>query len=223
MCSPPSCERFTLRAAGRSSLFDMPHSGSPDVEKAPRTKGAEPDEHQAPSLSQRPRRSLLRWFACVALALLVFATRQTPTCGRLSVSHQEVSVHKVPVDDARSTEERLDEAVQPKEPISPQNHHVQEPWTVARRDPTSTSSAVASPTVLECFQVAPPVLTPQGASYEVTESDGSETFQSTGNSSPTESCTVLLMEHSFGYSYGMPFIGKLDRAYRSVAASWHTL
>ncbi|OIW28856.1 hypothetical protein CONLIGDRAFT_561751, partial [Coniochaeta ligniaria NRRL 30616] len=69
------------------------------------------------------------------------------------------------------------------------------------------SSAAASPTVLECFQVAPPVLTPHGASYQATESDGSEVFLDAGNSASKEDRTVLLMEHSFAWSYGMPFIG----------------
>lgn len=82
-----------------------------------------------------------------------------------------------------------------------------EPLPAARRQAPPTSSAAAAPTVLECFQVAPPVLTPHGASYQAAESDGSEVFLNTGGSTSGEACTVLLMEHSFAWSYGMPFIG----------------
>jgi hypothetical protein len=52
-----------------------------------------------------------------------------------------------------------------------------------KRQATYTSSAAASPTVLECFQVAPPVLTPK------------------------TDCSQVLMVHSFAFSYGMPFVG----------------
>jgi hypothetical protein len=52
--------------------------------------------------------------------------------------------------------------------------------------PAATSS------VLEVFQVYQPVLTPSEATDETT------------SSSP---CEVLLMQHTFAYSYGQPFVG----------------
>lgn len=52
--------------------------------------------------------------------------------------------------------------------------------------------------VLECFQVAQPVLGPDG----VTPSWG-EAAAGDGEGA----CEVLLMEHSFGASYDRPFVG----------------
>ena len=64
-------------------------------------------------------------------------------------------------------------------------------------DPTPTRS------VLECFQVAQPIISPvslpaDGANVEDGErGDGKEDFP----------CTVTLMEHKFANSYGEPFVG----------------
>jgi hypothetical protein len=74
---------------------------------------------------------------------------------------------------------------------------------------TTTSSAPASTsTVTVDFQVCQPVLTPSGPTDETTESNGQST---TGVIQPgaaaAASCEVLLMEHSFAYSYGIPFVG----------------
>jgi hypothetical protein len=55
--------------------------------------------------------------------------------------------------------------------------------------------------VLECLQVAQPVLMPYGAA----NSDGSTGTKGGSGSS----CTVTLMEHIFATSYGAPFVGKL--------------
>lgn len=55
--------------------------------------------------------------------------------------------------------------------------------TVKRQATYTSSSTTASPTVLECFEVEPPVLT------------------------PSASCSQVLMVHSFAFSYGMPFVG----------------
>ncbi|KAL1900969.1 hypothetical protein Sste5346_002031 [Sporothrix stenoceras] len=71
--------------------------------------------------------------------------------------------------------------------------------------PSSTSTIVAvstppaspSATVLDCFQVAPPVLTP----------DGPATERSPGPSSASGAVTVELMTHVFGNSYNAPFVG----------------
>lgn len=51
--------------------------------------------------------------------------------------------------------------------------------------------------MLECFQVAPPVLTP----------DGPATERSPGPSSASAAVTVTLMTHVFGNSYNAPFVG----------------
>lgn len=53
--------------------------------------------------------------------------------------------------------------------------------------------------VLECFEVAQPVLGPEGP----TPSWGRETAVGDGQGE----CEVLLMEHSFGSSYDRPFVG----------------
>lgn len=71
-------------------------------------------------------------------------------------------------------------------------------------------AVVAAPTsaVLECFQVYPPVLFPTAGDNTVS-SDGLENTNSIATADATRSCQVLLMEHSFGYSYGIPFVGEL--------------
>ncbi|KAG9239558.1 putative peptide-N4-(N-acetyl-beta-glucosaminyl)asparagine amidase A [Amylocarpus encephaloides] len=61
--------------------------------------------------------------------------------------------------------------------------------------------------VLECFQVYQPVLFPSGAVDETIQSDGSENTTTIGPTDSTASCQTLLMEHSFGFSYGIPFVG----------------
>lgn len=64
----------------------------------------------------------------------------------------------------------------------------------------------ANKTVLECFQVHQPVLTPQGATTD-DSTGGAVALGSGSNSSSTgSSCTVLLMDYVFAYSYGTPFI-----------------
>ena len=77
--------------------------------------------------------------------------------------------------------------------------------------------------VLECFQVHEPVLTAAGWStksvaddekaweeeekkYGEDEEDKLDGEFSAG--SQAKSCSVLLMEHSFGFSYGHPFVGE---------------
>ncbi|KAI1283504.1 peptide N-acetyl-beta-D-glucosaminyl asparaginase amidase A-domain-containing protein [Xylaria sp. FL0933] len=78
-------------------------------------------------------------------------------------------------------------------------------------DPTSVTTSVPTPTPLECFQVAEPVLTPSG----VTRRDISQlpSLESTGQTpigAATEDdaspCSVVLMEHTFASSYGAPYI-----------------
>lgn len=83
----------------------------------------------------------------------------------------------------------------------------------SRRDDTAAS---ASAEVLECFQVAQPVLLPEGA----TTSDGLTVSSSQGTGS---SCTVTLMDHVFAYSYGVPFVGEFvppDCAFNRVVMNF---
>ncbi|KAI1766499.1 peptide N-acetyl-beta-D-glucosaminyl asparaginase amidase A-domain-containing protein [Hypoxylon sp. FL1150] len=71
-------------------------------------------------------------------------------------------------------------------------------------DEVSASSFALADTSapLECFQVAEPVLTPQGPAFR----DGISA--STADPASAEAgCTVVLMEHSFANSYGAPFVG----------------
>ncbi|KAI1099183.1 hypothetical protein F4804DRAFT_92402 [Jackrogersella minutella] len=70
----------------------------------------------------------------------------------------------------------------------------------------SLPSSSALPDALECFQVAQPVLGPDGrvSSRPTLGGDGPNTA---GEGSHIESCSVLLMDHVFGFSYGKPFVG----------------
>ncbi len=70
------------------------------------------------------------------------------------------------------------------------------PLQVPKRPPSP------EPPYQDVFQVHPPVLTPAGhfAASRKTPEDGSKS----GNE---QICTELLMDHSFGFSYGHPFIG----------------
>ncbi|KAI1806018.1 peptide-N4-(N-acetyl-beta-glucosaminyl)asparagine amidase A [Daldinia bambusicola] len=61
------------------------------------------------------------------------------------------------------------------------------------------SAEAQTKTPLECFEVAQPVLTPDGPS-----GNGS---RRSDNVSQDTACSVLLMEHVFAFSYGAPFVG----------------
>ena len=69
----------------------------------------------------------------------------------------------------------------------------------------AASSAVA---LLEDFQVYQPVLTPTGVTDDTTLDNGSENTTAIGQTATSSNCEVVLMVHSFGYSYGVPFVGK---------------
>ncbi|TVY45016.1 Peptide-N4-(N-acetyl-beta-glucosaminyl)asparagine amidase A [Lachnellula occidentalis] len=75
------------------------------------------------------------------------------------------------------------------------------------RNAARTPAATPSSAVLECFQVYQPVLFPSGAVDETVMSDGSENTTAIAPTTTASSCEVLLMEHSFGLSYGKPFVG----------------
>jgi len=61
--------------------------------------------------------------------------------------------------------------------------------------------------VTEDFQVYQPVFTPSGATDETTLSNGSENTTTIAQTNATGSCQVLLMQHTFAFSYGIPFVG----------------
>jgi hypothetical protein len=76
--------------------------------------------------------------------------------------------------------------------------------------PSASASALA---VLEVFQVYQPVLTPSGATDETILGNGAENTTTIAQAAASSSCEVLLMEHSFGYSYGIPFVGKFEKSF----------
>jgi hypothetical protein len=61
--------------------------------------------------------------------------------------------------------------------------------------------------VTEDFQVYQPVFTPSGVTDETTEANGSENTTTIAQINTSSSCQVLLMQHSFAFSYGIPFVG----------------
>ncbi|KAI1389383.1 peptide-N4-(N-acetyl-beta-glucosaminyl)asparagine amidase A [Hypoxylon trugodes] len=73
---------------------------------------------------------------------------------------------------------------------------------------TTTSATIFAPLqtrpVLECFQVASPVLGPDGPFPPPATGGG---YDTTNNRAADEPCSVILMEHVFAFSYGMPFVG----------------
>ncbi|KAI2624839.1 hypothetical protein GGR54DRAFT_537528 [Hypoxylon sp. NC1633] len=88
-----------------------------------------------------------------------------------------------------------------------------EKWFLTSPDPKqvtrselerSQEPATTTPATLECFQVAQPVPILGGRSSQSIISNGSEAAE---DDSPYAPCSMLLMEHVFGYSYGIPFVG----------------
>ncbi|KAK3898531.1 peptide N-acetyl-beta-D-glucosaminyl asparaginase amidase A-domain-containing protein [Staphylotrichum tortipilum] len=83
------------------------------------------------------------------------------------------------------------------------HQHGIKPQAVNSRSPTTsatTSAAAPSRTVLKTFEVAQPVLMPDGPA----ESDGSTRDR---KDYTPELCSVLLMRHDFAWSYNAPFVG----------------
>jgi hypothetical protein len=66
---------------------------------------------------------------------------------------------------------------------------------------------LSSSPVLEVFQVYQPVLAPSGPTDQTIGSSGSSNTTAIGSADTSASCTQLLMEYSFGFSYGHPFVG----------------
>lgn len=71
--------------------------------------------------------------------------------------------------------------------------------------PTILSEGLAWPDdPLKCFQVAQPILGPSGL---VLQGTGISREVAAEEALGEPSCSMLLMEHSFGFSYGKPFVG----------------
>ncbi|GKT50408.1 peptide-N4-(N-acetyl-beta-glucosaminyl)asparagine amidase A [Colletotrichum spaethianum] len=78
--------------------------------------------------------------------------------------------------------------------------------TPASSDPPPGADEARRQRPLECFQVAQPVLGPNGPVYqEVARGDGDG--EGIPPADPTE-CKVHLMDHSFGNSFDKPFVGE---------------
>lgn len=76
--------------------------------------------------------------------------------------------------------------------------------------PRQAETTIGPFPLAEYFQVYQPVLAPSGAVDNTLTSDGNVETTTLVESSTSESCSELLMEHVFAFSYGHPFIGKLQ-------------
>jgi hypothetical protein len=72
---------------------------------------------------------------------------------------------------------------------------------------SKASAKSSSSGVLEVFQVYQPVLTPLGPTDQTISSDGSSNTTTIVSAEGISNCTQVLMEYSFGFSYGHPFVG----------------
>lgn len=169
-----------------------------------------------PDETPRPRRFLTgrRLVACIAVLTVIltgFAISHPGICGHLG---------SVP---GRGASLWTDKGAKK---VADSGKELGNGLLTTKRQETGVASARApEKTVLECFQVAQPVLTPDGATYFPPASgEGSSAGSEKESPSAKESCTVLLMEHTFGWSYDKPFIGKfclLRGASGSVVVQFH--
>jgi hypothetical protein len=90
-------------------------------------------------------------------------------------------------------------------------------WAAEGIDRSSNASKI-----LECFQVHPPVRTSSGwntkeqlgngnADHTIPALLSEQKVHLVGEGQNERSCSVLLMDHSFGFSYGHPFVGRQRR------------
>jgi hypothetical protein len=138
----------------------------------------EDDHVLQPPHVQPSRRRVLLWLAFLLAVLVTLSIRTT--------SHRCAAAPPLSVihDDAQAIISRS-------------------PTGTGQGTSTATRSAAAPDrTVLKTFEVAQPVLMPDGPA----ESDGSTRH---GKDYAPELCTVLLMRHDFAWSYDAPFVGKL--------------
>jgi hypothetical protein len=81
----------------------------------------------------------------------------------------------------------------------------------------------SSSPVLEVFQVYQPVLAPSGPIDQTIDSNGSSNTTTIGYAETSVGCTKLLMEYSFGFSYGHPFVGMFCRGRRQFQSVLTTI
>lgn len=172
----------------------MMETPRPDLEKRLPSPG---DEGRAGADATSSRTSsgyrLLQILIAVCLVLLVVPTARVACSRRSSETAPAFSVIHGPAAFAGShVLDELDAA-----------RDVDHRTPSSKREDASASAEAARPTVVECFQVTQPVLTPKGP----TTSDG---HVGPGTAAPAtkSSCTVVLMDHIFGASYGKPFVGE---------------
>jgi hypothetical protein len=150
-----------------------------DVEKRTWDAAKEANNHLPASAKTPSRRQIVPWIAVLIAALTVLLI------GSTSFSCDAVT--------SFVTSNGLSPAVITRSPVRN-----------GQETPTTTASAGApARTALKTFEVAQPVLMPDGPA----ESDGSTRH---GKDYSPELCTVLLMRHDFAWSYEAPFVGKLD-------------
>ena len=171
-----------------------------DVEKRPLV--AEKAELIPPSVKQARRRrillSLVWLFASVFVTGFVLYALGISSCQRPDVPEQVPPV-------LSTSNGKYAHQVEGLETIKPATLKLLKSQPKERQIQTSvtTSSAAAERTVLRNFEVAPPVLMPYGPA----DSDGTTPIPA---GSSQKACTVLLMRRDFAFSYGDPYIGKLD-------------
>jgi hypothetical protein len=168
---------------------------SPDPEKRAILFDAEADPAfepgPLPSREKQRTRRVLPWLA-VLLGLLVLVSIG-------AASHRCSAAVSLFTNHGRS---RAGYAGRARPGFQPQGILSRSPSLRAHERQTPTTSAAApNRTVLKTFEVAQPVLMPDGPA----ESDGS-TRDGKDYSPPL--CTVLLMRHDFAWSYNAPFVGK---------------
>lgn len=85
--------------------------------------------------------------------------------------------------------------------------------TIAAATTTTSGPAVAATTGLTVdFGVYQPVLLPGGAVDQTIANDGTRSTGIISAISDNGTCaTILLMDHSFGQSYGAPYVGELNQ------------
>lgn len=184
----------------RSGTYGTMNMASPDIEKRPLV--VEKEELMPRSVKKaRTRRVLLSvlWlFASLFVTGFVLHGLGIPSCRRSDVHEQFSPISST----SNGKYAHPVEGLETTKPVTldlfksqPKERQIQSSVT--------TSSAAAERTVLRNFEVAPPVLMPYGPA----DSDGTTPIPA---GSTQKACNVLLMRRDFAFSYGDPYIGKLD-------------
>ncbi len=178
---------------------------SPDPERRPMLSSAEDGPALEPypsSLREKPRkRRILPWLIALlwvlVVILVVAASQRCSAATSLFTNHGASRAGRA----GRFRPGFRDEAVNTRSP----SLHAHE------RTTATTSAAAPNRTVLKTFEVAQPVLMPDGPA----ESDG---LTRDGKDYSPPLCTVLLMRHDFAWSYDAPFVGKIAHSLSRATA-----